>query len=69
MTRSLLESSAIESDSLVWEIQKADCRKRVPFLGYGVGIWETSTPNPKYLRSPIAKKYGDRKLKSICYRR
>lgn len=30
--------------------------QRVLFFGYGAGIWEASTPNPKYVWSPIVNK-------------
>lgn len=69
LTRSLLERGAIESDSLVEEDQKVDCRNRVLFLGYGAGIWEASTPNLKYKLIPIVEKYRERKLKNILHRR
>ena len=62
-TLSLLERSAIESDSLVREAMQDVTSSRVLFLGYETGRWELSTSNLKYVLRPIANKYHEGKLK------
>ena len=46
------------------EIKQAVKISRVPFPGYGVGIWEALTSNRKYVSRPIVYEYREGKLKS-----
>ena len=61
--KSLLERSAIEGDSPVFEDKQDVAVSGIPFLGNGMGTWEALTSNRKYVPRPIADKYREGKLK------
>ena len=62
-SQTLLKRRAIEGESPV-DILKQDVKvSRVLPPGYGVGSWEASTSNRKYVESPIVYKYREGTLK------
>jgi hypothetical protein len=58
-----LEKCAREGDSPVVDNERDEEVSRVPSLGNGVGSWEASTSNRKYVKSPIEYQYREGKLK------
>ena len=52
-TKSLLERSAKEGDSPVWEVKQVLKVSRVSYTSICARMWESPTPNLKYNPSPI----------------
>ena len=62
-SRTFLERKVAEGENPVGKAEKDVKVSRVLPPGYGVGNWEASTSNRKYVESPIVYKYREGTLK------